>query len=238
VYLIRAYENGLEKKVLVKRFRDWSGFKWFPLSLWSMGARNFAVLGRTRLQRECAINEVLSTLGFNVPKILHVSHDQRLVFMEYIEGENLVNGINRIAHSKSPNEATVDLSNITKLGEIYAQVHSANVALGDTKPENVIVTGEGQLYLLDLEQATREGDKAWDVAEFLYFTGHYLPLYSEDKAEMITKAFIKGYLTAGGNLNTLQKAGSAKYTRVFSIFTLPTIMRSISNACRKEKTER
>ena len=93
VYLIKADSNGTEKKVLVKRFKEWSGFKWFPLTLWSLGARSFSVLGRSRLERECAISERLRYAGFNIPKVLHVSHNERLVFMEYIEGENLSNAI-------------------------------------------------------------------------------------------------------------------------------------------------
>ena len=33
VYLIRIYSNKVENKILAKRFKDWSGFKWFPLTL-------------------------------------------------------------------------------------------------------------------------------------------------------------------------------------------------------------
>ena len=36
VYVINAHGNGSETKVLAKRFKDWSGFKWFPLTLWSL----------------------------------------------------------------------------------------------------------------------------------------------------------------------------------------------------------
>jgi Kae1-associated kinase Bud32 len=233
VYLIKACSNGTEKKVLVKRFKDWSGFKWFPLTMWSLGARTFAVLGRSRLERECAMSELLRCEGFNVPKILHVSHNERLVFMEYIEGENLSNAIKRIAMPESKEKAEKDLTKIKRVGETFAQVHSLNVALGDTKPENVIIDLKDKIYLLDFEQASRDGDKAWDVAEFLYYSGHYLPLYGNDKAESIARAFLSGYLKAGGDVNTVKKAGTAKYTRVFSIFTLPSIIFAMSNVCRK-----
>ena len=239
VYLIKAYPNGVEKKVLVKRFKDWSGFKWFPLSMWSLGARTFAVLGRSRLARECAISEFLRCEGFNVPKILHVSHSERLIFMEYIEGEDLSNTIKRIATATSTKKVEKDLAKIAQVGEMFAQVHSLNVTLGDTKPENVIVDPNGKIYLLDFEQASHGGDKAWDVAVFLYYSGHYLqPLYSNGKAESITKAFVKGYLKGGGDTNTIKKAGNSKYTRVFSVFTMPSIMLAISNVCKKTETPR
>lgn len=239
VYLIKAYPNGEEKKVLVKRFKDWSGFKWFPLSLWSFGARTFAVLGRSRLARECAISEFLRCEGLNVPKILHVNHSERLVFMEYIEGENLSNTIKRITTATGRKRTDKDLSKITEVGEVFAQVHSLNVTLGDTKPENVIVDPNDKIYLLDFEQASHDGDKAWDVAVFLYYSGHYLqPLYSNGKAESIARAFVSGYLKGGGDVNTIKKAGNSKYTRIFSVFTMPSIIIAMSNVCKKTEAAR
>jgi Kae1-associated kinase Bud32 len=234
VYLIKAYPEGVEKKVLVKRFKDWSSFKWFPLSLWSFGARTLAVLGRSRLEKECAISEFLRSKGINVPKILHVSHSKRLVFMEYIEGENLSDAIKHIATASDMTNAEKDLAKIVKVGEVFAQVHALNVTLGDTKPENVIFDPDDNVYLLDFEQASHGGDKAWDAAVFLYYAGHYLqPMYSNGKAESIAKAFISGYLKGGGEVNTIKKAGSSKYTRIFSVFTMPSIMLAMSKVCRK-----
>jgi Kae1-associated kinase Bud32 len=240
VYLIKAYPNDEEKKVLVKRFKDWSGFKWFPLSLWSFGARkSFAVLGRSRLARECTISEFLRCEGINVPKILHVSHGERLVFMEYIEGEDLSNAIKRIATATGKKKVEKDLERIAQVGEVFAKVHSLQVTLGDTKPENVIIDPNGKIYLLDFEQASHAGDKAWDVAVFLYYSGHYLqPWYSNGKAEAIAQAFVSGYLKAGGDLNTIKKAGASKYTRVFSVFTMPSIILAMSNVCKKAETQR
>jgi tRNA A-37 threonylcarbamoyl transferase component Bud32 len=237
VYLMKAYSGKKEKKILVKRYKDWSSFKWLPLTLWATGARSFAVLGTSRLERECAISELLACEGFNVPKVLHVSHNERLIFMEFIEGENLSNAIKRIAVSQSQNHMEKELATITLVGENYAKVHALNVVLGDTKPENVMVDNESKIFLVDLEQASRNGDKAWDVAEFLYFSGHYLPLDGEIKAKAIAQAFISGYLKAGGNVNDVKRAGISKYTRVFSIFTLPSIIRVMSNIC-KETEER
>jgi tRNA A-37 threonylcarbamoyl transferase component Bud32 len=235
-YLIKAHSNGIEKKVLVKRFKDWSGFKWFPLTLWSLGAKNFTVLGRYRLESECAISELLRNEGFNVPKILHVSHNERLVFMEYIEGENLSNAIKRIAASKDKEKTEKDLAKIKMVGETFARVHALSFALGDTKPENVIVDPTDKIYLLDFEQASHNGDKAWDVAEFLYYSGHYLPpLNSNGTAESIANAFIQGYLKGGGDSNIIRNAGASKYTRVFSVFTLPSAILAMSNVCKKLK---
>lgn len=234
IFVIRENVNGLERKVLVKRFKDWSGFKWFPLTLWSLGARAFVVSGRARLGKECATSEFLRVEGFNVPKILHVSSAERLIFMEFIEGENLSQSIKKIALSNNHDDNSGELAKIEKAGETLSKVHSHNMTLGDTKPENMIINPNGDIYLIDFEQSTQDGNKAWDIAEFLYYSGHYLqPLYSNAKAEAIVKSFIKGYLKAGGNPNDIKKAGASKYTRVFSVFTMPAIILLISNICRK-----
>lgn len=154
--------------------------------------------------------------------------------MEYIKGQDLTHNIKRIARIKSHNAISKDLELVTCVGKILAEVHALNVVLGDTKPENVIINCDNKIYLLDFEQASEGGDKSWDIAEFLYFSGHYLPpLRSSEKAELIANAFIAGYLKAGGSLSSIKKAGQAKYTRVFGVFTAPAVLTAMSTACKK-----
>lgn len=234
VYVIKTLADGKESKIIVKRFKDWSSFKWFPLTLWTVGTRTFAVLGRSRLEKECAINQLLYSKGFAVPKIHHVSHSERLIFMDYMEGVSLEKVIRKITNLKTVGEKNDDLNIISMVGEKFAEVHALDIALGDTKPENILITKNGEIYLLDFEQASRNGDKVWDIAEFLYYSGHYIsPFVNVRLAELITKAFIKGYLNAGGNVEIIKKAGNPKYTKVFSVFTFPYIIFAISNICRK-----
>jgi tRNA A-37 threonylcarbamoyl transferase component Bud32 len=239
VYIIKISSRKEEKRILVKRFKDWSGFKWFPLNLWSLGTPRFAVLAKTRLEKECVISEILQDAGFNVPKMLHVSLAERLVFMEYINGETLANQIKKLANSKTPKPDPETLATFTRVGELIAKIHSLGVALGDTKPENVIINPAGEIYLLDFEQASRNGgDKTWDAAEFLYYSGHYLPpLHSIRKAEAIASAFIVGYLRGGGDVNVIKKASLTKYTRVFSLFTAPAVITAMSRLCQEAKAQ-
>jgi tRNA A-37 threonylcarbamoyl transferase component Bud32 len=237
VYLVKTVADGQEKKAVVKRFRDWSSFKWFPLTLWSVGTRSFTVLGSSRLEKELAINQLLNSEGFAVPKILHVSHNRRLIFMEYVEGETLSRLIKKVASSKIISEVERCLDVITRVGALFANVHSLNIALGDTKPENVLLGNAGEIYLMDFEQASRNGDKVWDIAEFLYYGGHDVsPLVDTVKVEQIAKAFIEGYLKAGGNVKHVKEVANPKYTKVFSVFTFPHIIFIIANVCRKAET--
>lgn len=234
VYLIKASVNGVERKVVVKSFKDWSSFKWFPLTLWTIGTRTFAVSGLSRLEKECAINQFLDSKGFAVPKVLHVSPSERLVFMEYVEGENLEKAVRRVLSSKDAGRVEKELGIIGLVGEIFAEIHALGISLGDTKPENMMVGKKGEIFMLDFEQASRNGDKVWDVAEFLYYAGHYAtPFVGAQVAELVARAFIEGYLKAGGDVRIVKRAANPKYTKVFSIFTLPHIMLTISSVCRK-----
>jgi tRNA A-37 threonylcarbamoyl transferase component Bud32 len=233
VYLLTLKKNFEQQKVVVKKFRDWVGFKWFPLALWALGTKSFTVLGRSRLEREYALNQYLYCHGISVPKIVHVSPKQSLVFQEFVEGKNLVDIIKYMLIEKEGG-AEKELNVMRAVGELIAQTHRLNVALGDCKPENIIVTKEGKPCFVDLEQASRNGNQPWDIAEFLYYMGHYVaPLASAEAAEEIAKAFIEGYLQAGGKTENVRKAASPRYTKVFSIFTQPHVMLVLSNLCRK-----
>jgi len=234
VYLVTIGADGNEKKVVVKRFRDWSNFKWFPLTLWSIGTKTFAVLGSSRLERECAINRLLRSQGVAVPDVLYVSPNERLIFMEYVMGEDLSNAVKRIAGSKNDGERKRDIALIPNVGSLFAKVHALDVSLGDTKPENILVDRKDELYLTDLEQAGRKGDKSWDIAEFLYYSGHYVSAFADPHGvELMAESFIRGYLRAGGNVKTVKNAANTKYTKVFSLFAYPRVMVALSKICRR-----
>jgi tRNA A-37 threonylcarbamoyl transferase component Bud32 len=235
VYMINANVDGENKRFFVKLFKDWSGFKWYPLNLWSMGARVFAVSARQRLAKEYASSEFLRRHGFRVPKILRISNAQRLVFMEFVEGENLSLAIKRFGTIKlGQSSEKFELEKLQLAGEIMAKVHLAGMSLGDSKPENMIVEGNGAICMLDFEQANLDGDKSWDIAEFLYFAGHFLlPVDCAAKAEALSKAFIEGYLKGGGSAKDVKKVSLPKYRRVFSVFTMPAVIAAIANVCDK-----
>jgi tRNA A-37 threonylcarbamoyl transferase component Bud32 len=233
VYLVEISTKGKHTKAIIKQFRDWSNFKWFPLTLWSVGTRTFAVAGNSRLERECAMNHFLNSKGFAVPKLLNVSSSQRLAAMEYVEGEDLTKIVKRSV-TQSTAQARDALSVIEKVGQTLARVHSLDVALGDTKPENIFVGKTGEIHLMDFEQASRKGDVVWDIAEFLYYAGHDIsPFADVKKLRIFAETFIRGYVEAGGKIADVKSAGTAKYTKVFSIFTYPHIMYALSNVCRK-----
>jgi len=232
VYLLTFRKDHEEQRVVVKKFKDWLGVKWFPLALWALGTKAFAVLGQSRLEREYAINQFLQSQDFSVPRVLYMSPQERLIFQDYIEGDNLAEIIKRIISSKR--EAKGEVAVVKDVGRKIAEAHRLGVSLGDCKPENIIVTKDGKTCFLDLEQASRNGNQAWDIAEFLYYLGHYVsPISSAKAATVIAKNFIEGYLEAGGRKETVKNAGSARYVKVFSVFTPLHVIVAISNLCQK-----
>jgi hypothetical protein len=52
------------------------------------------------------------------------------------------------------------------------------------------------------------------------------------RLQEFAQTFVEGYLKTGGKTDTIKSAGSPKYTKVFSIFTFPHIMLTLSNVCR------
>jgi len=232
VYLLRYQGENQKHRVVVKLFKDWYGLKWFPLALWALGTQDFSVLGKSRLEKEYAINRLLSSQGIRVPGILYVSPKERLIFEEFVEGWILADILRRFASQEIGSDEVRKI--IRDTGRTIARIHNIGVALGDCKPENMVVSPQGDIYLLDLEQASRGGDQAWDIAEFLFYAGHYFPLFSPLEAPVtISNEFVEGYLETRGNPENVRKAGSARYVKVFSIFTPPHVLIAILNASRK-----
>ncbi|MEM1543582.1 MAG: lipopolysaccharide kinase InaA family protein [Candidatus Bathyarchaeia archaeon] len=233
VYKLRVIRDGGEEKFVVKIFKDWYGWKWFPLALWSLGTRGFAVLGKARLEREYSLNNYLLKSGVNVPKIICVSPSEKLLFQEYIEGKRLSEIIKQLYKEKDKDRRERLLSIIRRIGREIARIHLLGISLGDCKSENIILSPDDKIFFIDLEQAEVGGSQAWDIAEFLYYPGHYAIFSSIADAEIITREFLLGYLEAGGRIENIRRALSPRYIKVFSFFTPPHIIVAVSNVCRK-----
>ncbi len=224
VYLVKVDDE----KLVAKKFTDWHSLKWFVLNIFALGAKTFYLSGKNRLQNEISTNTFLTDNKISVPSILHVSLPRGIVFRQFIEGSIITNivkdSIKKEDLPKSSKECYY------RLGKFFANIHDLGIELGDTKPENFIMDDEGQIFALDLEQSKRNGDAAWDIAEFLYYSGHYAILPKNGLKKMINN-FIDGYLEIG-DYNILKKAANLSYIKVFSFWTSPQIMFTISEILR------
>jgi tRNA A-37 threonylcarbamoyl transferase component Bud32 len=225
VYLVHA--NG--EKLVAKKFTDWHGFKWFTLNLVALGTKSFFVSGKARLTNEFGINHLLQRNFVNVPEIFHISISDRILVEKYVDGISVVDIIKKIVSEKKHEQSLYE--SISDVGRNIAKVHTLGIQLGDSKPENFIRNAEGKVFILDLEQAKKGGDFAWDIAVFLYFSAHYSTPYG-DKMKQLTESFIHGYKEQGNSENLRQAAG-INYLKVFSFWAFPRSNYIVSNTLKK-----
>lgn len=214
-----------KEQFVAKKFTDWHGFKWFTLNLVSFGSKVFAVSGKTRMTNEYGINRYLAKKGLKVPHIIHVNLKQRILVEKYVAG----NGLNDFATKAIKQSTLTELQYriADTLGETLARIHSVGVSVGDAKPENFVAT-DGEIFTVDLEQAGKRGDFAWDIAELLFYTGHYStsPTPTGGLNEIV-EAFTAGYLRKG-HATELKQAAGVRYAKAFSFWTPAPIILEIS----------
>ena len=216
------------EKLVVKKFTDWFNFKWFILNAAVYGAKIFTLSGKARLSNEYVTNQLLFENGIPIPEITSISLEERLLVERFIPGklaseivtEAFNTEILKVEHK----------SNAFEIGKLLAKIHNLNITLGDCKPENFIINDAGKLYVIDLEQGERFGDKNWDIAEFLYYSGHFGTTLTGGFQQFV-REFIKGYSTLGEK-QVLIKAAGFHYTSIFLAWTYLPIIRGISKMLR------
>ena len=213
-----------DERLVVKKFTDWFNFKWFILNVAAYGTKSFTLSGKGRLSNEYVTNQLLTENGIPTPEIVSISLEDRLLVERYIEGKVASEIVTEAFASKflKPKHK----NDVFKIGELLAKIHNLNITLGDCKPENFILGNDGRAYVLDLEQGERHGDKKWDVAEFLYFSGHFGTAFTGGFQQFV-KEFIEGYSTLGER-SVLAEATGSRYARVFIAWSPMPIIQGIS----------
>ena len=214
-----------KEQFVAKKFTDWHGFKWFTLNLVSFGSKIFAVSGKTRMTNEYGINRYLATKNLKVPRILHANLKQRILVEKYVSGVGLNDFVTHTVNQSTLTESQYRLAE--SLGETLAGIHGVGVSVGDAKPEN-FVASDDEIFTVDLEQAGKRGDYAWDIAELLFYTGHYStrPTPTRGLSELV-QAFTRGYLRRGHGA-ALKQAAGIRYAKAFSFWTPAPIILEIS----------
>jgi tRNA A-37 threonylcarbamoyl transferase component Bud32 len=209
---------GRETSVVLKNFSDIRSLKWALLGVWAAAANKFRMTPLARLDREYAVTRALRAAGVRVPAIIAVSPDVRILVKEFVVGEALSKAVDGFSKA-----GVGGLAQVAEYGRLMSKVHGAGYALGDAKASNVIVSPRG-LFLTDLEQADPDGDRSWDVAEFVYYTAK---LSNKEVAmKQVAQAFLQAY-AADGSREVISKASSVKYLRPFQPFLLPALAKSL-----------
>jgi tRNA A-37 threonylcarbamoyl transferase component Bud32/predicted nucleotidyltransferase len=205
-------EGDRTRSVVVKNYTDVRSLKWALLGIWASATNRFSTAPISRMDREYAMTLRLKSIGVLVPSIVALAPSERILVKDFVDGKTLATMIN--AFLKGTSE---EVEPISAYGEVMARVHGEGLALGDAKPSNVIVSGEG-LYLTDLEQSVPGGDQAWDIAEFLYYTAKLSN--RDDAMRRVAASFLDAYARSGQKGN-IAKAKGQKYLSPFRPFLTP-----------------
>ena len=205
-------------KVVVKRFKNLSAFKWALLNMWALPTKRFEQNPDARMAYEYSAILKLREIGFNTPRILLLYLSDRILVTEFIQGKNLGEVITHYLNGESD-----DLEAVRLYGKTLAELHNKGYTLGDAKPSNTLYYGS-RLYLTDLEQAMEGGDPSWDIAEFIYYAIKLTP-FSGRIQDFIT-VFKEGYLSVGER-RALIEAASPKYLKPFLPLILPDVVKII-----------
>ncbi len=229
VYLLSFRGDGATRMVVAKKFEEWTDLKWIPLAMWTIGTQNLSVRAKSRLARECAANLYLRKHGFAASAVLQVSWKKSLLFKEFIDGQRLDELIKGLIRTDIVTESMQSI--LWRTGKVLAEVHNTGFTIGDNKPENMIVHQDGRVFFVDLEQAGKGGNQVWDLAEFLYYSGHYvLPTDSKRGVVEVASNFAQGYIAGGGSGECLGKVTASRYVNKFVPFVLPGVLLEIRKA--------
>ncbi|MFH0748849.1 MAG: lipopolysaccharide kinase InaA family protein [Candidatus Bathyarchaeota archaeon] len=221
VYLV-TIDN---ERLVVKEFTDWYNLKWFILNVAAYGTKTFHLSGKTRLTNEYVINQLLAKNKIAVPEIVAISIKDRVLIERYIKGKSFLDVM--VGMIKSKNLSDEQRNRAFEVGNLLARIHDLEIVIGDCKAENFIAGDDGKVYVLDLEQGERLGDKAWDVAEFLYFSKYFGTTFTPGLQQFV-RDFIEGY-SSSGSTKVLREAAGLRYMRVFLTWTPISIMQGISS---------
>ena len=219
--------DGCEHHVIVKRFAAFTSTKWIAASILGIPATRIIASPGQRLANEYIYTMLLKGKGFCVPKIYAVILDSYMLVKEYMEGKSLI----KIADSVPKDSKACNI--IYKLGKLLAEIHKNNVAIGDSKFENFILKN-GNICIVDLEQAREASlrDKAWDIAEMLYFLAFEKQIRSPSIVIECARLIASGYVNSEGDLRVLKEATKPRYFVPFIGFINPQLARKVINVLK------
>jgi len=233
---LEIWDDEKRVKYVLKHFPQLKSAKWALLNLWSVAAKKFNRSPLSRLNREVDGARRVRERGIKTHRIVGIALDDRTLVTEYVEGLPLSKFVEKIIKGESK-----DTSNIEEYALVLGKMHKAGLVYGDTKPQNVLVGKDG-IHLLDLEQAVENGDAAWDLAEFLYFSATHLEKEDDGKkadkkkddgqkevgTKLIAESFLASYQSQNGS-EVIAKAKNKRYLLPF----LPVLSRKMMRVVRR-----
>lgn len=222
VKLVDAEVDGRRERVVVKRYGLLSTAKWLLVA--NFVRPRAAFMPRERLANEYFFNRALARLGYNVPRIRAVSWDKAAIVADFVEGKGL-----RDVLAESGVKGAAEAA--ARIGEFLAKLHSDGISLRDARPENFILDEGGEVWVVDLEQASKGADPSLDVAVFLLF--RTFPLAGVEDEVKIARSFVTGYL-AWGDPRVVKEAISKRMLALFTTVAPPAYLLRVAQVCTTE----
>lgn len=198
---------GQSISVVTKKFGTLKGAKWAALNFWSLSTSShlkhfFKVDPLFRLGNEYkALRYLRNEIGLNTPGVLAINFECRILVTNFVEGQNM----SQIIKDSLKKRSTAGMENIFWIrtaGKNIAMIHSTQSALGNIKPNNIIINNIGgvnsRLFFTDLEQfnfnnSEGSSDPVWDIIQFLCWSlkrTKNIPIAKE-----IVREFLSGYFS-------------------------------------------
>jgi tRNA A-37 threonylcarbamoyl transferase component Bud32/predicted nucleotidyltransferase len=211
-------------RLTVKRYGDISSLKWALLGLWALPGKRYVVSPAIRMAREYYAIRALRGLGVRTPRVLALAIPSHVMVTEMVDGTSLEGHVVRFLLHGEKRDV------VAGFGELMGRVHGAGWTLGDAKPENVLVDGEGRYVLVDLEQAEEGGDPCWDIAVFFYYSLRFIE--KTDAVRRLTQVFAESY-SRHSSPEHIRGAARARYLTPFQ----PIVTREVFHAFREAAEE-
>jgi tRNA A-37 threonylcarbamoyl transferase component Bud32 len=219
--------QGKHFSIAVKRFKDVKGMKWGVLNLWSLKNANFIVNPAERLFREYRASHELRRFGLSTPEFIAVFLSQGMGVTKFVRGPDLSKIESAYLDGRSE-----ELDPIFAFGRDLAIMHNRGYCMGDTKPSNAIhCIDDSKIYFVDLEQSHPEGNRTWDLAEFIYYSVRFT--LREDRARKLVASFVQGYLSKGSDPRIVQETAALRYRAPFQPFIAPNVLNALKQDLQK-----
>lgn len=193
--------------IVAKTFATLKGAKWAALNFWSFSVgshfkHSFKVDPLFRLGNEYkALRYLRNEIGLNTPAVLAINFERRILVTSFVEGQSM----SQIIKDSLKKRSTAGIENIFWIrtaGKNVAIIHSTQSALGNIKPNNIIINNVGginsRIFFTDLEQFSfnntgYSSDPIWDIIQFLCWSlkrTNNIPIAKE-----IVREFLSGYFS-------------------------------------------
>lgn len=199
--------SGHSISIVAKKFATLKGAKWAALNFWSFSTgshfkHSFKVDPLFRLGNEYkALRYLRNEIGLDTPSVLAINFECRILVTNFVEGQSM----SQIIQDSLKKRSTAGIENIFWIrtaGKSIAMIHSTQSALGNIKPNNIIINNAGgvnsRVFFTDLEQfnfnnTEYSSDPIWDIIQFLCWSLKRTKNISI--AKEIVREFLSGYFS-------------------------------------------